>query len=754
MSHEDIRYKVILKVRESILGAIDHIRTSKPQTYRKLQKHLEEYRKIIDNGEDVPLIIKNEKIIKGVGIPDIEVFGGRILIEVKVKRSEFEDGFEQLGRYITFYPYAKYAVVTNYGKWEFYRAKQGRLVEAGRITLDYITEDVLIKGVKVPLSTEKVRNMFKPIVLLENELYQIFKTYKVKGDALFEAYRNIMKRLYEKASEKEIQKLFIKHTLMQMIVSSCLTVSSQKKTTAVRACSGVDVEAEVVLPYLKWWESLRGVCKLPDDEFLDSLLESVYSRAMLLEWESGGEDDVFRELYEMLIDLDTRRKIGEYYTPLWLVEYMIEKLAKDIGDLKGITVLDPFCGSGTFLVTAFYRKVQAGEDPDDAIKEVIGFDINPLAVSIARAELMIAYQSERKGIATPLVFNTDSASLLLRKQGEWVTSSFLNELRVIEKKIEYVDSPIYASDKIDFSEMLRIEIILRDCFRQATKAEKFKHDLKSRLDNLKGEEWKGSLTGLIATTLSEEKIVNAISKLIDKYGNGVWAVSITSLFAPHIIRKMKVDAVITNPPWAQLTEPKGSYGELLRNKAKKFLEKYEKSGQILAGSDISSVLLRGCLNIARREVAFLMPEEVVYTSDSYYGLGKILTYNVSKGFDGDIMQVGFDAFQHGRLPCIIFLRKQDAEIVCYSMDIKWKGDYSKTLHLSDVKCSLTGGEDYRKYIRKVATYVETSSDDVKEGLDVEEVRPMGDYIRGLFGGDQEKGSKELRWVSFQCGRRR
>jgi len=748
VSHEDIRVKVISKLRESILKAIDDIRKSKPQIYLKLRRQLEEYQELIAHREDIPLIIKNEKIIKGVGIPDIEVFGGRILVEVKVKRSEFEGGFEQLIRYAPVYPYAKYAVVTNYSDSEIYRVEQGKLTGTVKISLDSIVEEVLIKRVKIPLSTEKVRNMFNPITLLETELYQIFESYKVKNDALFEAYQNIMRRLYEKASAGEIEKLFIKHSLMQMIVSSCLTVSSGKKTTAEGACSGADIEAEVVLPYLKWWQSVKVTSKPSDEKFLTSLVESIYSRAMLLDWKSGGKDDVFRELYEILIDTETRRKIGEYYTPLWLVEYMVEKLSKDVEILKDKTVLDPFCGSGTFLITAFYRKVREGENPDDAIKEVIGFDINPLAVSIARAELMIAYQSKGKGIVTPLVFNIDSASLLLRKQGEWVSSSFLGELREIEKKIEYVDSPIYTSNEIDFSEILRVEMILRDCFREAIKADKFRHDLESRLDGLKKQVWKGSLTSLIVTTLAEEKIVDAITRLIEKYGNHVWAVSITSLFAPHIIRKVKVDTVITNPPWAQLTEPKGSYGELLRDKAKSFLVDYEKTGQILAGSDISSVLLRGCMNIARREVAFLMPHEVVYTANSYYGLGKILTYSMSKDCDGEIMQVGFDAFQHGRLPCIVFLRKQDGKITCYSIDVKWKGEYSKALHLSDVKCVLGGSESYLEYIKNVIRYIKTSSEDVKERLDVEDVAPMGNYIRGLFGGVKKKGAKTYAGLVF------
>ena len=751
LSHEDVRYRVVSRLRDVILRVIDRIRRTQPEVYSELGSQLEEYREIIRRREDIPVIIKNERLIRDVGKPDVEVFGGRILVEVKVRESEFRRGFEQLSEYVKHYPYARYAVITNYVTEEFYRVENGKLILIG-LGWDDIVEDVLVRGVKVSLSTENVRNMFRPIILLEDELYRIFNKYGEKGSALFRAYRNIMRRLYEKASDEEVERLFIRHTLMQMIVSSCMTVSSGKVTGPVRACSGGEVEIEIVLPYLNWWESLiKRKVKPQDVEFLKSLAGSIYSKALLLDWESGGEEDIFRELYEILIDAETRRKIGEYYTPLWLVEYMINKVFEDRGGLKGKIVLDPFCGSGTFLVATFYKKVEEGEDPDDAIREVIGFDINPLAVSIARAELMIAYQTKRKGPITPLVFNTDSASLLLRTPEKWEPVSFLDELREIENKIEYIESPIFTSTKVDFSEILRIEVILRECFREASRSGNVKPTLNKMLCELGSKGWRGPLTSHIIKTLTGEECIKALAELIEKYGNGVWAVSITSLFAPYIIRKLKVDVVVTNPPWALLTEPKGSYGKLLRTRAKQFLTEYKKTGQILTGSDISSVLLYGCINIARDRVAFLMPKEVIYVRDSYYGAGKILTYNIIRNYDGEIIEVNFDAFQHGRFPGIIFLKKKRGEVTCSSIiiDIKGKKEYSKALHLFEIKITRLKGEKYNEYMRKVILYTEISSQIIKERLNIEEVVPKGDYIMGLFGGEKKKEAKKYAGLIFE-----
>ncbi len=229
----------------------------------------------------------------------------------------------------------------------------------------------------------------------------------------------------------------------------------------------------------------------------------------------------------------------------------------------------------------------------------------------------------------------------------------------------------------------------------------------------------------------------------------MWAASITSLFAPQIIRKVKVDMVITNPPWAQLTEPKGSYGELLREKAKKLISGYNKSAQILNGSDVSSILLYGGINIAQCKVAFLIPQEVVYTAGSFYGLGKILTYNAIKKFEGEVVQVEFDAFQHGRLPCIIFLNKNRGKILCYSMRIKCRDEYTKALHLSEIKYEVKRELNYRSYIKKVELYIQATHEMLKKRLRIKEVMPMGEYVRGLFGGKKKKGAKKYAGLVFE-----
>jgi len=57
--------------------------------------------------------------------------------------------------------------------------------------------------------------------------------------------------------------------------------------------------------------------------------------------------DLLKEFYTILVDEQIRHDLGEYYTPDWLAQRVLNAVAYN-GDLSA-TVLDPACGSGTFL---------------------------------------------------------------------------------------------------------------------------------------------------------------------------------------------------------------------------------------------------------------------------------------------------------------------------------------------------------------------------------------------------------------------
>ncbi len=61
-----------------------------------------------------------------------------------------------------------------------------------------------------------------------------------------------------------------------------------------------------------------------------------------------GTRDLLKKLYQQLLPQNVRHDLGEYYTPDWLAEHVLNEL-EYIGD-PDKRLLDPACGSGTFLV--------------------------------------------------------------------------------------------------------------------------------------------------------------------------------------------------------------------------------------------------------------------------------------------------------------------------------------------------------------------------------------------------------------------
>jgi hypothetical protein len=106
--------------------------------------------------------------------------------------------------------------------------------------------------------------------------------------------------------------------------------------------------------------------------------------------------DLLKKLYQYLVPQEVRHRLGEYYTPDWLAELVLDETGYDGNTLKRL--LDPACGSGTFLVLAIHRAKEYGrrhkEPPLETAKRIIsniwGFDLNPLAVIAARTNYLFA----------------------------------------------------------------------------------------------------------------------------------------------------------------------------------------------------------------------------------------------------------------------------------------------------------------------------------------------------------------------------
>jgi len=106
--------------------------------------------------------------------------------------------------------------------------------------------------------------------------------------------------------------------------------------------------------------------------------------------------DLLKRLYQYLVPAEVRHNLGEYYTPDWLAELVIEESGYNGNTQRRF--LDPACGSGTFLVMAIRKArefarnngVQRAFVAHGILKNVWGFDLNPLAVLAARTNYLFA----------------------------------------------------------------------------------------------------------------------------------------------------------------------------------------------------------------------------------------------------------------------------------------------------------------------------------------------------------------------------
>src|SRR5437773_3475748 len=103
--------------------------------------------------------------------------------------------------------------------------------------------------------------------------------------------------------------------------------------------------------------------------------------------------DIMGNLYERFLDPESRKKMGEFYTPQFVVDYILDAIG--FKEEPG-TILDPACGSGTFLfrsiefaIEKFRQKGISYQDAvDQAVAIVHGLDINVFAAFIAQLQVI------------------------------------------------------------------------------------------------------------------------------------------------------------------------------------------------------------------------------------------------------------------------------------------------------------------------------------------------------------------------------
>ncbi len=210
-------------------------------------------------------------------------------------------------------------------------------------------------------------------------------------NVIFQEWQRRFEAVYKKGDATE--ELFLKHTYLGLLIRLVLYVVYFPKQK---------LKTQSIIEMTTWLEE-RGSSLFTNDFFawgLENieLLEFLYFGLRPLEDQIDNDkekitrifeaDDLFRTIYQQMVSPVTRHALGEFYTPPPLARMMIENSYK-----FGQVVLDPACGSGTFLVEII-RKIRASSDKTIneqliALKNVYGFDVNPIAVATSKANVLL-----------------------------------------------------------------------------------------------------------------------------------------------------------------------------------------------------------------------------------------------------------------------------------------------------------------------------------------------------------------------------
>jgi type I restriction-modification system DNA methylase subunit len=611
---------------------------------------------------------------------------GHVIIEYKKpgeleSKTNFEKFKEKLKEYLT--KEAKdqknlgkwFGVITDGYKIAFIRFRKNKWEERGPYAINKETVKILLRAIRGLnlriIEPEALVKDFGPGELSKRVIYQFYTTLieskSRRTNMLFEDWKRVFQQVCAYSPEKlsalieyyglkdyKIQNverlMFAIHTyytlVMKFLTSEVISYFNPIFGSFLERVEGAYLKG--IDEMKKELENLEeggiitqlGIRNLLEadyfawylDEWDEKIAEAIFSIIeKLKEYDPGTLElypekvkDLFKRLYQNLVPKKVRHDLGEYFTPDWLAELLLDEIGYDGNPDKRI--LDPSCGSGTFLVLAINRIKDWAERefyPDKKellrkiLQNVVGIDLNPLAVLAARANFILALGELNRllpgeNVDIP-VYLADSI-LVSRKPtfyGEWEVylktsvGEFWIPHEVIDKKL-----------------LTKVLALIEDGIKGNYNKEEFIGLLKNKLKGLKSS----SIDSLA-------RLFMFIRKLEREGKNKIWTRLLKNSFAPLLLEKF--DFVVGNPPWINWE----SLPEKYREDTKKLwdsyglLERTEGAGLGKVKRDMAMLFTARCLDRYVKEkgkLAFLIPF-TVYKTQAGAGFRKFLANGIENG---------------------------------------------------------------------------------------------------------------------------
>ena len=325
--------------------------------------------------------------------------------------------------------------------------------------------------------------------------------------------------------------------------------------------------------------------------------------------------DILKGLYEGLIRQEQRHKMGEYYTPDWLAEKICKEVIKNPLEER---IIDPACGSGTFLfhsIRLLIKKAELKNIPSKQIislicEKIAGIDIHPVAVIFSRITYLLAMlekikkEEDRPDYVQIPIYLGDSLQWSRSKEFREFRINVPEDKVVKAEKRQLVFPETICLDSNMFEKILRHMI----CFAGKDKDNEvifFEVWLKKEVVNLDQHKF--------------QQLLDTYQNLLElqKEGrNHIWGYVARNLTRPIWLssERQKADIVIGNPPWIRFNKMNEEMQSRLKTECFSISLWEGKRGNLRTSQDISTYFFVRSIELYMREkgsVAFVMPYGVM-----------------------------------------------------------------------------------------------------------------------------------------------
>jgi hypothetical protein len=257
-------------------------------------------------------------------------------------------------------------------------------------------------------------------------------------------------------------------------------------------------------------------------------------------FEADEAPDLFRELYQAAVPRAVRSSFGEFYTPHWLAEQVLESASPK----KNWRAIDPCCGSGTFVIAAIGKLRReceaAGLDKHETLKEILArvaaIDLNPLGVLTTRINYFIHVSDLLAGSNPSLVI-----PVYLGDATEIPQRVALDGVACFSFEVQTLKNPIRATLPVSLIRDTPKFMQLMLAYERHVKARKEEDAQQLMLNGMAAGERNAAVREAVAALTS--RLVE-----LEKNGwNGIWARILSNFLTTACLGKFSI--VIGNPPW-------------------------------------------------------------------------------------------------------------------------------------------------------------------------------------------------------------